>query len=60
MIGSLAYNKLEMICKKAVVAGFKSLSWNFPGETEENNEKPVRTATGPNFKPRAYGKRSKS
>jgi hypothetical protein len=30
----------ESIWKEAVIAYFKLLSWNLPGETKENHERP--------------------
>jgi hypothetical protein len=33
-------DELERMWKEAVMAEFKVLSWNLPGRTEENHEKP--------------------
>jgi hypothetical protein len=40
MIILSVYNKLERILKEAAVAPFEVLSWNLPGGTEENQNKP--------------------
>jgi hypothetical protein len=31
-------DELERVWKEVVIATFKALSWNLPGETEENHE----------------------
>jgi hypothetical protein len=45
-------NELRRTWKEVVVAYFKVLSWNLPGGTEENHEKPVRLVSGLRFEPR--------
>jgi hypothetical protein len=39
------YNKLERTTQEAVY--FEILSWQLPKVTEENHQKPVRTANAP-------------
>jgi hypothetical protein len=55
-------NELERICKEAVEAQFKILSWHLPGGTEESHEKPQsgKPISGSTFEPRTSRIRSRS